>query len=51
MTAMKCHRCGKFWTFTGNPDLFAVIAKFCPMCVPVMLPQMGVTPIPQRRTA
>ncbi|AMW63864.1 hypothetical protein I5J42_gp43 [Mycobacterium phage GreaseLightnin] len=34
MTAVRCRMCGKFWAFTGNPDLFEVISRYCPLCIP-----------------
>ncbi|WAA19764.1 hypothetical protein SEA_SHWETA_43 [Mycobacterium phage Shweta] len=41
MSAAKCRRCGRYWSFMGNPDLFAVITKFCPECIARVLPLMG----------
>lgn len=44
MTATKCRRCGHYWTFAGNPELFSAISKWCPLCVPKVLPVMGQAP-------
>ncbi len=48
MTASKCQRCGHYWTHnTGRQD-FKIITSFCPNCLPVILPIMGVAAIPRR---
>lgn len=48
MTTSKCQRCGQFWAFTGNPDLFVAISRWCPICLPKSLPLMGVAPLVNR---
>lgn len=51
VTALKCQRCQRYWTVsTQFPDTFHVIGRFCPDCIPVVLPELGQMPIP-RRTA
>lgn len=51
MTSLKCHRCTRYWTVTTNwPDTFEVIQRFCPDCIPAVLPRMGTAAMP-RRTA
>ncbi|QFG09078.1 hypothetical protein I5J49_gp50 [Mycobacterium phage ThulaThula] len=42
MNGVKCQRCGNYWSFSGNPNLFQVIDKFCPICIPAVLPRLGV---------
>ena len=41
MNAAQCRRCGCFWAFAANPDLFHAITKWCPTCLPKLLPTMG----------
>ncbi|MGV0805778.1 hypothetical protein [Mycolicibacterium setense] len=48
MTTAKCQRCGYYWSFTGNPDLYQAIARWCPVCLPKALPVMGSAPIVNR---
>jgi hypothetical protein len=50
MMSPRCIRCGKWWTHYAGKQHFAVILTFCPDCIPLVLPVMGVTPLP-RRTA
>ncbi|QKY80202.1 hypothetical protein SEA_JUNG_42 [Mycobacterium phage Jung] len=37
--------CGKFWAFTGNPDLFEVISKWCPLCIEKAAPRLRMEPV------
>ncbi|AEL19967.1 hypothetical protein CL81_gp45 [Mycobacterium phage Charlie] len=41
MSAAKCQRCGRYWSFSCNPDLFQVITKLCPLCIAKALPVAG----------
>lgn len=49
MSAQRCEQCARYWSFTGNPDLFKVISKFCPVCIaakpPLSLPALGNSPM------
>ncbi len=52
VTSLKCHRCGLYWSVqTLWPDKFSVITRFCPPCVAVVVPQLGLIPFPKRRPA
>ncbi len=41
MTAAKCRRCQRYWSFTVNPDKFDAITKWCPDCIAKILPIAG----------
>jgi hypothetical protein len=48
MMSPRCIRCGKWWTHNAGKQHFAVITTFCPTCIPLVLPVMGVTPLAGR---
>lgn len=47
MNSSPCHRCGRWWSHNAGPG-FSVITRFCPNCIPLMLPLMGVVAMPRR---
>ena len=48
MMSPRCMRCGQWWTHNAGAQKFTVITTFCPTCIPLVLPVMGVTPMPKR---
>ncbi len=48
MTASKCQRCGSYWSHATGRQEFKMITSFCPNCIAVILPIMGVATMPRR---
>lgn len=41
MTIARCAKCRHQWMFDHKPDGLEVTARWCPTCIPEVLPVMG----------
>jgi hypothetical protein len=41
MTSKPCIRCGQHWAFNSGNAEFKAITKWCPSCLPLVLPVVG----------
>lgn len=41
MTMARCARCHHQWLFDHKPDRLEATSKWCPDCIPLVLPAMG----------
>ena len=50
MTSLRCQRCGRYWSMTTNwPDSHPVTSRWCPICIPHIMPMADVLPLRGRR--